>query len=176
MKRKLTKRFYAEKAALIAAVCCTVTLLACSGKEDKIKALVLENLTQTTESPNDLKVLGISEPDSAYGAGYFSDADRKHILAILKKNNDVIMEKTGNMSFYNSDDAYVTNLVYMQVHASGILHGILSGSLRKGAWSGWKVRADFSARNQYGPYKAERWFLMDKDCRSVFSTFDLPLP
>ena len=51
----------------------SVMLLAsCQSRESKIEKLVTSHLEQSLENPQNLKVLEIAQPDSAFGLNYFT--------------------------------------------------------------------------------------------------------
>ena len=52
----------------------SVMLLAsCQSRESKIEKLVTSHLEQSLENPQNLKVLEIAQPDSAFGLNYFTN-------------------------------------------------------------------------------------------------------
>ena len=51
-----------------------VLLASCQSRESKINKLVTSHLEQSLENPQNLKVLEIAEPDSAFGLNYFYKA------------------------------------------------------------------------------------------------------
>ena len=86
------------------------------------------------------------------------------------------MERTNYMMDPNMNDAYAMTIADMEMQVSANLYGNLLGESPKGAFSGWKVRTSYTAKSKYGCYyKAQRWFFIDKDCKSVIKYFDLPI-
>ena len=86
------------------------------------------------------------------------------------------MERTNYMMDPNMNDAYAMTIADMEMQVSANLYGNLLGEAPKGAFSGWKVRTSYTAKSKYGCYyKAQRWFFIDKDCKSVIKYFDLPI-
>ena len=47
-------------------------LMSCGNSSEKMKRLAKENLELSVDYPKQLRVLAVSEPDSAFGAGYFT--------------------------------------------------------------------------------------------------------
>ena len=55
----------------------SVMLLAsCQSRESKIEKLVTSHLEQSLENPQNLKVLEIAQPDSAFGLNYFTKQEQ----------------------------------------------------------------------------------------------------
>ena len=50
----------------------SLSLMACGPSKDKMQRLVKENLELTVDNPEKLSVITISQPDSAFGTGYFT--------------------------------------------------------------------------------------------------------
>lgn len=52
-------------------------LMSCGNSSEKMKRLAKENLELSVDYPKQLRVLAVSEPDSAFGAGYFTKDEVK---------------------------------------------------------------------------------------------------
>ena len=123
-----------------------------------MKQLAKENLELSVNYPKQLQVMAVSEPDSAFGTGYFNQNEVMGMMQTMKVVTDTIMKRTGNMSRFNPADHYVV-------------------SLAKGEFSGWKVKIDYQCVDANGiPYKAERWCFIDKEGKQVYKSFELPIP
>ena len=134
----------------------SVMLLAsCQSRESKIEKLVTSHLEQSLENPQNLKVLEIAQPDSAFGLNYFTKQEQAYMMNTITD---------------------VTKLADLEMRmSSGLFSGML-GEAKKGAWSGWKVRVTYTGKSKYGcMYKAQRWYFLDKDCQTVIRHFDLPI-
>ena len=119
-----------------------------------------------TECQGKPEILGVSEPDSAFGMGYLS-----------QKVTETIMKRTNNMTEFNPDDKYVIDLAERQMKAMSEIRSIIYESDKKKDWSGWKVRVDYQAKSHSGlDYKSERWLFIDKDGKNVMKSFEIPLP
>ena len=140
----------------------SVMLLAsCQSRESKIEKLVTSHLEQSLENPQNLKVLEIAQPDSAFGLNYFTKQEQAYMMNTITDVTKVLMERTDYMTNPNL--------------SSGLFSGML-GEAKKGAWSGWKVRVTYTGKSKYGcMYKAQRWYFLDKDCQTVIRHFDLPI-
>ena len=153
-----------------------VLLASCQSRESKINKLVSSHLEQSLENPQNLKVLEIAEPDSAFGLNYFTKQEQAYMLGTVTNVTKVLMERTEYMTKPDLDDAYTMTLADLEMRMStGLFSGML-GDCKKGAWSGWKVRVTYICKSKYGcMYKAQRWYFLDKDCQTVIRSFDLPI-
>ena len=153
-----------------------VLLASCQSRESKINKLVTSHLEQSLENPQNLKVLEIAEPDSAFGLNYFTKQEQTYMLSTVTNVTKVLMERTAYMTKPDLDDAYTMTLADLEMRMStGLFSGML-GDCKKGAWSGWKVRVTYTCKSKYGcMYKAQRWYFIDKDCQTVIRSFDLPI-
>ena len=153
-----------------------VLLASCQRRESKINKLVTSHMEQSLENPQNLKVLEIAEPDSAFGLNYFTPQEQAYLLGTVTSVTKVLMERTAYMTKPDMDDAYTMTLADLEMRMStGLFSGML-GDSKKGAWSGWKVRVTYTCKSKYGSmYKAQRWYFLDKDCQTVIRSFDLPI-
>ena len=153
-----------------------VLLASCQSRESKINKLVSSHLEQSLENPQNLKVLEIAEPDSAFVLNYFTKQEQAYMLGTVTNVTKVLMERTEYMTKPDLDDAYTMTLADLEMRMStGLFSGML-GDCKKGAWSGWKVRVTYTCKSKYGcMYKAQRWYFLDKDCQTVIRSFDLPI-
>ena len=153
-----------------------VLMASCQSREAKIEKLVTSHLEQSLENPQNLKVLEIAEPDSAFGLNYFTKQEQTYMLSTVTNVTKVLMERTAYMTKPDLDDAYTMTLADLEMRMStGLFSGML-GDCKKGAWSGWKVRVTYTCKSKYGcMYKAQRWYFLDKDCQTVIRSFDLPI-
>ena len=153
-----------------------VLLASCQSRESKINKLVTSHLEQSLENPENLKVLEIAEPDSAFGLNYFTKQEQAYMLGTVTNVTKVLMERTAYMTKPDLDDAYTMTLADLEMRMStGLFSGML-GACKKGAWSGWKVRVTYTCKSKYGcMYKAQRWYFLDKECQTVIRHFDLPI-
>ena len=153
-----------------------VLLASCQSRESKINKLVTSHLEQSLENPENLKVLEIAEPDSAFGLNYFTKQEQAYMMNTITDVTKVLMERTDYMTNPNLDDAYTMTLADLEMRmSSGLFSGML-GEAKKGAWSGWKVRVTYTCKSKYGcMYKAQRWYFLDKECQTIIRHFDLPI-
>lgn len=151
-------------------------LVACDKKEEMAK-LAEMNIRQTVEYPKYLKIIGISEPDSAFGTSYFTQKEIQGMMTVMQQVSEDIMKRTKNMTEFNPDDHYVIDMAERQMQAMSEIRSMVRQANGKGQWSGWKIKVDYQARNRHGlDYRAERWLFLDKEGKTVFKTFELPLP
>ena len=98
------------------------------------------------------------------------------MLGTVTNVTKVLMERTAYMTKPDLDDAYTMTLADLEMRMStGLFSGML-GDGKKGQWSGWKVRVTYTCKSKYGcKYKAQRWYFLDKDCKTIIRSFDLPI-
>lgn len=154
-----------------------MAIVSCGPSKGKIAKLATENLELSVDNPKQLKVISVSQPDSAFGTGYFSQVEVKGMTKVMQLVTDTIMKRTDNMRRFNPNDAYVLNLADRQMKSMSEIRSLVGKAGHKGDFSGWKVRINYSCVDAVGvSYRAERWCFIDKDGRQVYKTFELPLP
>jgi hypothetical protein len=154
-----------------------VTLMTSCTSKGSLHNLAMESLRESLYYPDQMKVIAISDPDSAFGINYFTRQEILGMLRTMKVVTDSIMVRTDNMTKFNPDDYYVINLGDRQMKATSDIRDMLFKSERKGKWSGWKVKIDYQSIDHNGlKYRSERWTFIDKKGNNVLRTFDLPLP
>ena len=155
----------------------SLSLMACGPSKDKMQRLAEENLELTVDNPEKLNVITISQPDSAFGTGYFTREEVKGMVGNMQAVTDTIMRRTDNMRHFNPNDRYVIGLAERQMRGMAELRSLTAGGEKKAAFSGWKVRVDYSCVDKNGvPYRAQRWCFIDKEGKQLFRSFELPLP
>lgn len=92
-----------------------VLLASCQSRESKINKLVTSHLEQSLENPENLKVLEIAEPDSAFGLNYFTKQEQAYMLGTVTNVTKVLMERTEYMTKPDLDDAYTMTLADLDV-------------------------------------------------------------
>ena len=154
-----------------------VLLMTSCDRKGRIISLAESDVMEHTQCQGKPEILGISEPDSAFGKGYLSQKEKESMMAVMQKVTGTIMKRTNNMTEFNPDDKYVIDLAERQMKAMSDIRSIIYESDKKEEWSGWKVRVDYKAKNTNSlEYKAERWLFIDKDGKSVIKSFEIPLP
>ena len=162
---------------LIMAVAVLLGLTACTNKSQKMTKLAEMSLRQSIGEGIEVKILGVSEPDSAFGSNYLTPEEKKAVIETMEKVTKEIMGRTKNMTAFDPTDAYVIGLAERQMKANSDLRQILFDCDKKGDWSGWKVKIDYEAHDgHHQDYRAERWFFLDKDGSVIFKTMEFPLP
>lgn len=151
--------------------------VSCTPRKGKLQDLAKESLKESLYYPHQLKILAISEPDSAFGINYFSQQEMKGMLRTMKAVTDSIMKRTSDMTKFNPDDYYVISLADRQMKATSEIRDLLFQSTKKGPFSGWKVKIDYEAVDHDGVrYRSERWTFINKEGDNVLRTFDIPIP
>ncbi|MCI1740817.1 MAG: hypothetical protein LKI18_00090 [Prevotella sp.] len=154
-----------------------VTLMTSCTSKGSLHNLAMESLRESLYYPDQMKVIAMSDPDSAFGINYFTMQEIQGMLRTMKVVTDSIMVRTDNMTKFNPDDYYVISLADRQMKATSDIRDMLFKSERKGKWSGWKVKIDYQSIDHNGlKYRSERWTFIDKKGNNVLRTFDLPLP
>lgn len=162
---------------LILAVAVLLGMTACTDKSQQMVKLAEMSLRQSVGEGNELKILGVSEPDSAFGTSYLAPEEKKAIMGTMKKVTDQIMTRTKNMTAFDPSDTYVIGLAERLMRANSDLRQMLLECNKKGAWSGWKVKIDFEVHDGHEQnYRAERWFFLDREGSVIFKTVEFPLP
>jgi hypothetical protein len=153
-----------------------VILMVSCDSRDRVLSLAESDVRNHTECQGEPEILGVSEPDSAFGLNYFTKQEQAYMLGTVTNVTKVLMERTEYMTKPDLDDAYTMTLADLEMRMStGLFSGML-GDCKKGAWSGWKVRVTYICKSKYGcMYKAQRWYFLDKDCQTVIRSFDLPI-
>ena len=152
-------------------------LMSCGNSSEKMKRLAKENLELSVDYPKQLRVLAVSEPDSAFGASYFTKDEVKGMLRTMQVVTDTIMKRTDNMSNFNPADHYVISLAERQMRSMAEIRSLIMKGDKKGEFSGWKVKIDYQCVDAAGlPYRSERWCIIDKEGRQVYKSFELPIP
>ena len=154
-----------------------VLMMASCDSKERITSLAESDVMEHTDGHGKPEILGISEPDSAFGTGYLSQKEKESLMSVMQKVTETIMKRTKGMTEFNPDDKYVIDLAERQMKAMSELRSTIYDSDKKGEWSGWKVRVDYQAKGKNDvEYKAERWLFIDKDGKEVMRSFDIPLP
>ena len=152
-------------------------MASCGKSSEKMKQQAKENLELSVDYPKQLQVMAVSEPDSAFGTGYFNQNEVMGMMQTMKVVTDTIMRRTGNMSRFNPADHYVVSLAERQMRSMAELRALIAAGGRKGEFSGWKVKIDYQCVDAAGlPYRSERWCFIDKEGRHVYKSFELPIP
>ena len=154
-----------------------LAVTACGPSKGSLQELATESLTQSVYYPKQLRVIAISEPDSAFGINYFSKKEMQGMLRTMKVVTDSIMKRTDNMSRFNPADHYVVSLAERQMRSMAEIRSLIMKGDKKGEFSGWKVKIDYQCVDAAGlPYRSERWCFIDKEGRQVYKSFELPIP
>lgn len=162
---------------LILAVAVLLGMTACTDKNQQMVKLAEMSLRQSVGEGSEVKILGVSEPDSAFGTGYLTPDEKKAVMGTMKKVTDQIMSRTQNMTAFDPNDTYVIGLAERQMRANSDLRQMLFNCDKKGDWSGWKVKIDYEVHDGHEQnYRAERWFFLDKEGNVIFKTMEFPLP
>lgn len=165
-----------KRIGFVVALVAGVFLASCD-QGQRLQELAESTLQQTVEDPGHLKVIGISEPDSAFGTAYFTMHEVNGMIVLMNQVSDTIMRRTNNMTEFHPDDLYVMGMAERQMKAVSEIRSLMHNSGKKGDWSGWKVNVDYQSRDRNGiDYRAERWFFIDKEGNHVIKTFEIPIP
>lgn len=163
---------------VICALLVSVFCLSCSDNvEDKVLSLANENLKLSLDNSENIKVLGVSKVDSAFGVNYFTEKEVRNLFEVTKQVSEKIMKATNNLTEFDKSDPAMLSLIEKQMKASGEIRDLLLRSNKKGEFSGYKLKIDYECKDANNvPYKAERWFFIDEKGEQVLRTFEIPLP
>ena len=162
---------------IMIAVAVLLGMTACTDKRQQMVKLARQSLCQSIGENADVKIIGVSEPDSTFGSNYLSPEEKTAVMATMRKVTDKIMSRTQNMTAFDPSDTYVMGLAERQMRTNSDLRQMLFDCDKKGEWNGWKVKIDYEAHDGHGQdYRAERWFFLDKDGGVIFKTMEFPLP
>lgn len=106
---------------LMIAVAVLLGMTACSDKKQQMKDLAEISLCQSLGESMEMKILGVSEPDSTFGTSYLSPEEKKAVMATMQKVTKQIMSRTNNMETFDPSDDYVINLAERQMRANADL-------------------------------------------------------
>ena len=154
------------------------TFTSCENHSEAMKQLAETTVKSSLQVPGSYKLIGISEPDSSFGYRYMSVKEVAGIVATMQRVTDKIMQKTDSLTNVDNADPTSMELAERQMQASSTVSAILHGMThKKNKWSGWKIKIDYSAKTVSGQdYNAEKWLFIGKDGKTVFKTFEIPLP
>ena len=100
---------------LILAVAVLLGMTACTDKSQQMVKLAEMSLCQSVGEGSEVKILGVSEPDSAFGTDYLTPEEKKAVMGTMKKVTDQIMSRTQNMTAFDPNDTYVIGLAERQM-------------------------------------------------------------
>lgn len=86
---------------LIIAVAVLLGMTACTDKSQQMVKLAEMSLRQSVGEGSEVKILGVSEPDSTFGTGYLTRDEKKAVMGTMKKVTDQIMSRTQNMTAFD---------------------------------------------------------------------------
>lgn len=119
---------------LMIAVAVLLTMTACTDKSQQMVELAEMSLRQSVGEGSELKILGVSEPDSAFGTSYLTPDEKKATMKrTMKKVTEQIMSRTQNMTAFDPNDTYVIGLVERQMRISTPTYEVCSLSVTRKA-------------------------------------------
>lgn len=159
------------------AILASLLFIGCTDEKEEMIAFAQKDLSAKVSYPKQLKILGVSQPDSAFGDTYYSKSEVEGIMKIMKLVTTSILKRTNNMTNFDPNDYYVMSLASRQMATTEEIRKMVLQSDKKGEFSGWKVKIDYECKDKNGQtYRTERWFFFDKTCKNITRTFELPLP
>ena len=69
----------------------TVILMASCDSRDRVLSLAESDVRNHTECQGEPEILGVSEPDSAFGTGFLSQKEKESMMAVMQKVTATIM-------------------------------------------------------------------------------------
>ena len=163
---------------LLSIVAASIAMSSCSNKKEDMKALAESNIKTSLQDQEGYKLIGMAEPDSCFGTRYMSQKEITGIINTMQAVTNKIMHETNNFTGVDETSEKCMKLAERQMQAAATVNAILNGSSRvKGKWTGWKIKADYEARDIQGTtYRAERWFFINKEGTKITRTFEIPIP
>lgn len=152
-------------------------MVACNSGDntEKMKSTCEEQIRASLDYPDELKIISVSEPDSAFGVNYFSMEEMTDIAKTMQEVSDKLVSSTNGMTTYNPGDFYVNDLASRQLAASATIGKMVMNNGQKGKFSGWKMVVEYQTKGANGiEIRGKRWLFFTKDGSSIFHTFDIP--
>ena len=113
-------------------------LVSCDRKGQMV-SLAEEDIRQSVDYPKELKIIAVSEPDSAFGIHYFTQKEVKGMMLMMQKVSESIMKRTNNMTEFNPEDHYVMELAERQMRAMSEIRAMIHQT-RQGTRTGFPTR------------------------------------
>lgn len=159
-------------------ICCLISLSSCDNKNEDMKRLAQANIKSSLQDQESYRLIGISEPDSCFGTHYMSNSEINGIIKTMEAVTRKIMKETANLTNIDNASDNSMKLAERQMEAATTINSLLSKVSRvRGKWSGWKLKADYEAKDVAGNiYRSERWFFLNKEGNKVTKTFEIPIP
>ncbi|HBY17205.1 MAG TPA: hypothetical protein DEG90_08735 [Porphyromonadaceae bacterium] len=140
------------------------------------RTLAIESLKAVTENPDSLRLISVSDPIKVFGRVFITDEEMGEVQEHMMVFSDRLMQRTSSMTLEDYEDPEIRSLMSRQMSAISFLRSLNSRKDPGKEHSGWKVKIDFHSVSHVGiPYHAEYWAIMDKDCRYVLNSFEIPI-
>lgn len=144
------------------------------GKKKETLAVAEECIRLLAESPESVRILAFSEPDSVFGGIFFSDEELRSILDNVTALNDRLF--SGSVKDIDFDDPKVCARLQRGASVSGVIQDQMLNPRDSGTFSGWKVKAIYECLDQFGDtVRNERYFIFDKDMNHIIHSFEIPI-
>ena len=102
-------------------------------------------------------------------------AGYRDVLTTIHENYDYIPVRPGMLLQLHRDLYKFNNPGFGGNYKNS--DNIIAEEIPKGEFSGWKVHVNYqSYRKTSGAYRAQRWYIVDKDGESIIQYFEIPLP
>lgn len=154
-------------------------LASCEHGVDKKKArkLASDALSIRVESPESLKIVSISEPDSLFGSAYFTNSELEKIHENLQTFNDQLWGDGTSPGAFDSTDPAICAKMDRAIAASEVLNLTLKNiDAEKGPFNGWMVKAVYMARDLHGfDIGGTYYFVFDKELNHIIHSFEIPI-
>lgn len=139
--------------------------------EGNATRLAKKALEFVCEVPSSVEIVSISEPIPFKGKRVMTDREMDSISESINKISNAIM--TGYMSEDNPESLEIFS---RQMNAVAALASIPSLKEDSDEINGYKVIIDFKARSANGqPYHSKLWVILDKDCKVVINSIEIPV-
>lgn len=156
-------------------------VIGCSNNpRSRAKSVAEKSLLVCVDRPETVKINAISKPDSVFGRDYVTQDEQMNIAMAMLKINQKVMAETDDMENIDFENKEMTELMERQMSALSALRSLVRfddpAKQEKKPFNGWKVKIEYEAQSESGkPYRAEYWFILDKDATCVVNSFEIPL-
>lgn len=157
---------------------------ACSeNPQQRATEMAQKALYATVSNPDSVRILGVSKADSVFGQTYLTQKEKIALSALFMDYCKKAMEETDYFSLEEKPE--YSGKMQRQLDAVTSFRSLIDYSSiedlekepnKRNPFNGWKVKIEFTGRHEDGEaYKAEGWFILDKEAQVVLKHFEIPV-
>lgn len=146
----------------------------CTG--DKAETTAIAALKMQVEKPQTLKILHVSKPDSVFRNRLCPDHEVIEMSSRFLDYSMTLMDDPENMKSDFKNPAYMAAMERFSENSATMekLNRMLESE--PGEFCGWRVKVNYTANDRSNTtYKAEKWFIFDKNKTHILNSFDVPM-